>query len=120
MAKRLGLLDPVPRDPTARVAHFSSNVLCVVKDQLIGAELESWETRRVDYFRGGKRGAIWVDGGVVWCRLGDGQESFPLGDRGSLTFAWEGNEMSVTIHTAESGGAERTSNVSVRMLQKSA
>jgi hypothetical protein len=120
MAKKLGLLDPVPRDPVARVAHYSSNVLSVVKDQLIGAELESWEAHRVAYSREGKRGSIWVENGVVHCRLGDGLEVFPIGDQGSLTFAWEGGQMSIEIHTAESDGAERTSTVSVRMLQKSA
>lgn len=121
MAKRLGLLDAVPRDPQARVAHYSSAALSVVKDQLIGSELEDWELERVSYVKAGQRSCLWVEEGALHCRHGDRTETFPVGDKGHLAFSLEGEDMSVKIYAAESSGAERTSHASVRVrLRKSA
>ena len=120
MAKRLGLLDEVPRDPKARVASYASAVLMVLKDQLIGSQVESWEPDRVEYLKKGATGALWVENGAVHCRHGKDQESFPIGDQGRLLFALNGDEMSVEIHSAETGGAQHTAQVSIRVLLKSA
>lgn len=116
MAKRLGLLDEVPRDPKARVAAYSSAVLMVVKDQLVGSQLKAWQVDRVEYIHKGAPGAIWVEDGALQCRQGKHQEAFPLGDLGRLAFSLKDNEMSVEILAAETDGAEHSSQVSIRML----
>lgn len=120
MAKRLGLLDEVPRDPKARVASYASGVLLVIKDQLIGSQVVSWDSGRVDYLHKGATCALWVENGALHCKQGPVQESFPVGDRGGLTFQLVGEEMSIEILTAETGGAEHTAQISVRMLTRSA
>jgi hypothetical protein len=120
MARRLGLLDEVPRDPKARVASYASAVLMVVKDQLIASQIQTWSPDRVEYVKKGANGALWVENGALQCRYGKEQESFPVGDRGRLSFSLDGDEMSIEIFTAETGGAEHTARVSVRMLQRSA
>lgn len=120
MAKRLGLLDEVPRDPKARVASYASGVLLVIKDQLIGSQVLEWEKGRVEYLHKGASCALWVENGSLHCRQGPVEELFPLGDRGELTFQLIDEEMSVQIFAAETDGAEHTAHVSVRMLCKSA
>lgn len=120
MAKRLGLLDEVPRDPKARVASYSSNVLMVVKDQLFGAQLLSLTSERVDYIHKGARSSLWVENGALQCLYGKEQESFPVGDLGKLVFTLIGDEVSVQIVTSETDGAEHSTQVHVRVLPKSA
>lgn len=116
MAKRLGLLDEVPRDPKARVASYASAVLVVVKDQLVGSRIASWQNDRVEYIHRGARGEMWVEDGALQCRHGKEQGSFPIGDLGRLTFSLQGEEMSIEIVAAETGGAEHSSQLSIRML----
>lgn len=120
MAKRLGLLDDVPRDPKARVASYASGVLLVLKDQLIGSQVLAWDSGRVEYLHKGANCALWVESGALHCQQGPLKESFPVGDSGRLTFELVGEEMSVEILAAEAGGAEHTARVSVRVLAKSA
>jgi hypothetical protein len=116
MARHLGLLDEVPRDPKARVAGYSSAVLMVLKDQLIGSQLESWNEHRVEYIRKGAASSLWVEDGALICRQGQEQLLYPVGDLGKLAFSFSGDEMSIQIRTAESGGAEHSTQVTVRML----
>ena len=115
-ARRLGLLDHVPRDPKARVAAYSSGILMVLKDQLIGSQVTHWEDQRVEYIKRGAASALWVEDGAVHCLYGKEQESFPIGDRGHLAIAMQGDEMLVKIFAAESGGAEHDTQVSIRVL----
>jgi hypothetical protein len=119
-ARKLGLFDEVPRDPKARVAGYASVALSVVKEQLIGSSLESWSEQRVEYVQRGARSCLWVEDGALCFRSGPSQESFPLGDLGRLSFALSGDEMSIEIVTAETGGAEHSSQLTVRVLPKSA
>lgn len=120
MAKRLGLLDEVPRDPKARVAGYAAGALAVIKDQLIGSQIQTWSEQRVEYVKKGTPSVLWVENGSLFCRQGFEQESFPLGDLGSLSFALSGDEMQIEISTAETGGARHTAQVSVPILSKSA
>ena len=50
--RKLGLLDPVPRDPKARVAGYTSSILSLLKVQLIHSRLEQWEPGRIRFVKG--------------------------------------------------------------------
>ncbi len=115
LSKRLGLLDPVPRDPKARVAAYSSAALSVIKDQLIGSDLQEWESAKVRYLKNGQPAQLWVENGALFCRGNHGQESFPIGDLGTLDFHYDQEQMHIKILAAETGGAEHSSQVSLRM-----
>ena len=111
--KRLGLLDPVPRDPKARVASYTSAVLSLLKDRLIQSQLQTCEPERVHYVKGPASGAIWMAGGEVHFQSGANETTLPLGDKGELTFELQGRELSVTITAAESDGAHHSVQVSL-------
>lgn len=111
--RRLGLLDPVPRDPKARVAAYTSSILSKLKEQLIQSRLKQCEPARVSYVNGATEGVIWLDGGNVHFEEGNSKSELPLGDMGNLTFALQGSELSVSIVAAESSGAEHSVQVSL-------
>ena len=118
MSKRLGLLDDVPRDPKARVAAYSSAALSALKEQLIGSDLQAWEATKVSYLKNGKPGVFWVENGELHCQGSRGDESYPIGDRGTLQFSYANDELLVEIFTAETDGAEHSSQVTLRMAKK--
>ena len=111
--KRLGLPDPVPRDPKARVASYTSAVLSLLKERLIHSRLQACEPQRVEFVKGPASGAIWLAGGEVHVQSGGNETTLPLGDKGELTFDLQGRELSVTITAAESNGAHHSVQVSL-------
>lgn len=111
--RKLGLLDPVPRDPKARVASYASSVMSLLKNQLIHCKLEKWESGRVSYRKGASSEAIWVEDGYVHWQRGGKKESLPLGDKGQLTFELQGSELLVAIVAAEASGAEHSVELSL-------
>lgn len=120
LSKRLGLLDPVPRDPKARVAAYSSAALCLLKDQLVGSDLDSWDPSKVSYFKNNQPGQLWVERGALHCQGAHGQECFPIGDRGTVEFSYRQEQLHVSILAAETGGAEHSSQISLRLPQRAA
>lgn len=113
MARRLGLLDEVPRDPKARVASFASEALLLVKEQLIGAQILECAPDRVVYIQRGAKSLLWNEPGLLQCEEGKVRRSVPLGDQGKLEFSWQNEEILVTILTAESEGAEHQAQVAL-------
>ena len=115
LAKRLGLLDPVPRDPKARVEAYSWAAVSVIKDQLLGSDLQHCESARVSYLKDGLPGELWFESGALFCKGQHGQESFPIGDLGDLDFSYSEQQIHVKIRTAETAGAEHSTQISLRM-----
>ena len=115
--KRLGLLDPVPRDPKARVASYTSAVLSMLKDRLIHSRLEACQPQRVDFVKGPASGTIWMADGEVHLQSGTNKTSLPLGDKGELAFDLQGGELSVTITAAESDGDHHSVQVSLPLAK---
>lgn len=114
--RRLGLLDPVPRDPKARVASYTSSVMSLLKDQLIGSEVRQWAPERVCFVKGAREGAIWVEQGQVHFQQGQSQSELPLGDKGHLTFDVRGSEISIAIVAAEEdSGAEHSVGITLQL-----
>lgn len=117
--RRLGLLDPVPRDPKARVASYTSSVMSLLKDQLIGSEVREWTPHRISFTKGAKEGSIWVEQGQVHFQQGPDQSELPLGDKGDLTFDVRGSELSVAILASEEeSGVEHSVAVTLNLANR--
>lgn len=112
-AKKSGMFDEVPREPEARLTHFNSEVIGLLKRELVGAPLESVTAQRVEYRSGERTNAIWFEAGQIHCTCDSATPPYPLGALGQAHFSLEKDQLSILLVSCEQEGLEHRSELTL-------
>ncbi len=109
----LGLLDSTPRDPKARAASHGFAALALLKEELCGAHVLSWESNFVQYQRNSTMRELRGMDATLRLRNGSEERHLPLGEGGRCVFCLVQTQMTVDILVTDADDVVHTNSVSI-------